>query len=389
MFPDFPFADDHPNAEAHRWVSRNLSEVMAALEADAYPRDFGPLLTRAELLPPACRVAVLRASIERLPWYREHSASWKDVNAKRGTFLYELVCHLYNRKLPYTESDICEILRLSRHSCGHGSDVAPPFDILLAHARRNGITAELLDAVRAFLAGLKGVKSSKAWHLKRKGALLLLLDPRQPTGKRAPACWSDRFRQVLLALPPDELRHWQSLVLEMKISEQRRMPQGWRCIAQKFLAEHGVEHVVARLSDWWPGDGERSCWPIQTGGSHLLKHLVWLLEAVPEAHAAKPTCDELVRRLAFLDWKPAGPATKFQIAAAWYLAARPTAVAWEPLLRLAAVPGDSEGRIRGIVHDFSQSHGLFYRQVVQGKQRGVACRAITDWLRRIIRRPRI
>ena len=57
MLPDFPFADDHPNAEAHRWVSRSLTEVMAALEADAYPRDFGPLLTRADVLPPAFRVA--------------------------------------------------------------------------------------------------------------------------------------------------------------------------------------------------------------------------------------------------------------------------------------------------------------------------------------------
>jgi hypothetical protein len=44
MLADFPFAHDHPNAEAHRWVNRNLTEVMAALEADAYPRDFGPLL---------------------------------------------------------------------------------------------------------------------------------------------------------------------------------------------------------------------------------------------------------------------------------------------------------------------------------------------------------
>jgi hypothetical protein len=70
MLADFPFAHDHPNAEAHRWVNRNLTEVMAALEADAYPRDFGPLLTSADLLPPAFRVAVLRASIERLPWYR-------------------------------------------------------------------------------------------------------------------------------------------------------------------------------------------------------------------------------------------------------------------------------------------------------------------------------
>jgi hypothetical protein len=59
-----------------------------------------------------------------------------------------------------------------------------------------------------------------------------------------------------------------------------------------------------------------------------------------------------------LDWKPAGPATKFQIATAWYLAARPTSVAWEPLQRLGAVPGNSEGWIGGIVHDFSQKHGL-------------------------------
>lgn len=358
MLPDFAIADGHTNAEAHRWLSQHLSEVMPTLQANTFPPDIGPLLTRVSHLSPAFQIGVLRASIERLPWYREHSALGRDLNWKRGTVLYELVCHLYKRKLPYSESDIREILRLSRHSCGHGSDVAPPFDILLAHARRNGITAELLDAAHAFLGGLKGVKSAKAWNLKRKGAVLFLLDPRQRTGKEAQACWSDCVRQGLVTLPPDELRHWQSLVLDMNLHEQQRMPQSWRRIAQRFLTELGAEHVVARLSEWWPGDGQLSCWPIQTGGSHLLKHLVWLLETVPETHEAKPNCDQLIRRLALLDWKPAERAFKFQIATAWYLAARPPVVAWEALQRLASAPGDSEGRIRGIVQDFSQDHRL-------------------------------
>jgi len=365
--PDFPFADGHPNAEAHRWLHQNLSEVMAAQEADAFPRDVGPLLTRVERLSPAFRVAVLRASIERLPWYREHSASWRDINWSRGTLLYELVSRLYKRKLPYAESDICEILRISRHSCGHGSDVAPPFDILLDHARRNGITAELLDAARDFLVGLKGVTSAKAWHLKRKGAVLLLLDPDQPTRQRAQACWSDRFRQVLLALPPEEMRQWQGLVLEMNVSDQGRMPRSWRRIAEKFLAELGVEHVVARLTECWPGDDDRGGWPVQTGGSHLLKHLVWLLETVPPTHEAKPTCDQLVRRVARLDWKPPGQAAKFQIAAAFYLAARPPIVAWEPLQRLAAKSGGAEGRIQTMVREFAQRHGLPGVPVSTGK----------------------
>lgn len=71
------------------------------------------------------------------------------------------------------------------------------------------------------------------------------------------------------------------------------------------------------------------------------------------------------------------------------LAARPSSVAWEPLQRLAAVPGDSEGRIREVVHDFSQKHGLPHEQAnTSSAQRampsGVA-RSI-GWLQRMITR---
>jgi len=286
--------------------------------------------------------------------------SWTEPSRllyQRGTVLYELVCHLYQRKLPYSELDICEILELSRHHCGHGGDVTPPFDILLAHARKHGISAELLGAARSFLAGLKRVKSSKAWHLKRKGAMLLLLDPGRPDGTGASACWSDHFRRGLLALPPYELRRWQDLVLTMSVNDLKQMPKVWRHTAQKFVAELAAEHVVSRLTEWWPDASQRNYWPIQTGGSHLLKHFVWLLETLPEAHPAKPACDELVQRLVLLNWKPPEQAVKFRIAAALYLAARPPTVAWKPLQSLAAKE-DREGHIRRIVHDFSKRHGL-------------------------------
>lgn len=213
----------------------------------------------------------------------------------------------------------------------------------------------MLGAARSFIAGLKGVTSSKAWHLKRKAAILLLLDLGRPDGKGAQACWSDHFRRGLLALSPDELRHWQGLVLAMNASEQRQSPKVWRYTAQKFLNDLGVEHVVSRLSAWWPEAGH--CWPIQTGGSHLLKHLVWLLEVVPEAHPGKPACDDLVQRLVPLDWKPPEQAVKFRVAAALYLAARPPSVAWKPLQCLAAKP-DRENRIREIVHGFSKQYSL-------------------------------
>src|SRR5215813_6737700 len=118
--PDFPHEDCHPNADAHRWLEQHLSELLPMLRTDTVFPDISPLLTRVGALPSSFQIALLKASIERLPWYREQSMSWSDANGRRGTVLYEFVCQLYQRKLPYSERDICEILRLSRHECGHG-----------------------------------------------------------------------------------------------------------------------------------------------------------------------------------------------------------------------------------------------------------------------------
>lgn len=354
--PDFPCPAGHSNAGAHRWIKEILIQILpAACQDNATFPNIDTLLAKVGGLQPSTRIAILRASVERLPWHRANSDSWKDENYKRGAVLYELVCHLYKRNLPYTENDICEILRFSRHGCGHGNDVTPPVDILLAYVRKHGVTVNLIDALRAFLTGLKTVSSAQAWHLKRKAAVILLLDLNDPPGKGAKACWSDGLRQSLLSLPAAESRRWQDLILRVSVHDQVRMPRAWARTAHQFLAELGTDRVVARLREWFPEPRQGVLFPVQTGGSHLLKHFVWVLESIPGEHETKPECDELVRRLAFMDWKPRERAVKFQIAAASYLAARPPAVARVALLHLAAnTTGNMKGesRIKKIAQDF-------------------------------------
>lgn len=97
--PDFPYGDSHPNADAHCWLKQRLCE--------------GTVVCNISSLTPSRQIAVLKASIERLPWYREQFMmlyreqsekdpqtglqSWNEPRRllyERGTVLYELVCHL-------------------------------------------------------------------------------------------------------------------------------------------------------------------------------------------------------------------------------------------------------------------------------------------------------
>jgi hypothetical protein len=240
--------------------------------------------------------------------------------------------------------------------------VTPPFDIAINYARANGITPELFRALGDFMNGLKRVISSQASHLKRKAGLLFVLDP-ETTGPRK-SCWSDRFRTGLLTLAPEEQARWRQLVLHMAVNDVYVLPKVWRPEATRFVRGLGPELVVRRLSAWWPDPKENAVWPIQAGGSHLLKHFVWLLSIITaEVPEWEPKCVELVGRLSALDWKPRERAEKVMIAAAFYLRSLPPEVSWPALKRLGqwsslARKGTQGDKIRTIVETYCQDHQL-------------------------------
>ena len=286
----FVIPDDYPNRKAHEWLATQLDGLDWSSEVDYLwiSQQCEPLLAKLDEQPLALQIGVLKACLERMLWHRQQRSSEDGLSTDyyTGSVLYNLVCALYARRLAYSEDDICQILRLSRHTCGHGSDVTPPFDIAVKYARANGISVGLLSALKDFMEGLKSVGSAQVTHLKRKGGLLFVLDAESDGTRKS--CWSDRFRTGLLSLATEEQAEWRQLVLNMTVNDVYEMPKVWRREATRFVSKVNPEVVVQRLSAWWPDPKLSAVWPIQTGGSHLLKYFVWLLSVTTAMSELEP-----------------------------------------------------------------------------------------------------
>jgi hypothetical protein len=235
-------------------------------------------------------------------------------------------------------------------------------DAAFDHARRFGVSADLIEAMRTYALGLTRVPSSQARHIKRRAALLYLLDPEIRNGEQR--CWSHRLRTGLAQLPAEERVHWHALILRMSIHENPRMPKTWQRVVDKFTGRIEVNVVLARLEEWWPGDALRAV-PLQSAGSQFLKHAVWMLELIRERTPdAAARCDALVLRLTALDWQPRERAKKVVVVAADYLARRPAEIGWDALLRMAKWSirvkrsGEERTRTADIAVAFARSHLL-------------------------------
>jgi hypothetical protein len=343
--------------DAQRWLDDALSQVDPEPTAAATDA----LCQRIRGEAPAFQIALLKACVERLPALRAHAREDRQAYAI-GCVLYGAACELYGDRLPYRERDVCDLLRTAHHDCGHGGDVYPPFDAAVEHVRRFGITGELIDAVRAYVERMKGISSARAGHLKRRAGLFFLLDSEIRKGE--PRCWSHRVRTGLVKVHPDERVRWHGLFLDISLVEQPRMPKTWRKTSERFIGELGIDRVLTRFEEWWP-DATQATWPLQSGGSQLLRHWVWMLDVIRDAApTATARCDELALRLAALDWKPRERAKKVLVALADSLVQRPPDVAWSALQRLRAWSVDVKrsdwepNRIADAVARFAGEHRL-------------------------------
>jgi hypothetical protein len=369
----FVIPADEPNAKAHEWLTGLLNGLdwhRNTLWCQDRHRE--PILAKLYEQPRDFQIAILKACLKRMAWHRQQDSKESlSMHYQVGSVLYEMVGGLYRRKLPYAEDDICDILDLSRHRCGHGCDVTPPFDIAVDYARIHGLTPQLLSALKDFLIRLKGVGSAQVNHLKRRAGLLFILDAEsEGKGKQ---CWSDQFRLGLLQVPLEEQTKWRQLILHMKTNDVFVMPKVWHRPAAKFLKDLGPRLVVDRVSAWWPDRRAKTVWPLQTGGSHLLKHFVWLLSLISseDSHPLFDTpyselqskCIDLVCRLTELDWKPRERGQKVMIAAAYYLVEYPPVVSWPALQRLgiwssSAPDGTHDGKIRELLREYTVRYKL-------------------------------
>src|SRR5262249_42934251 len=141
-YESYPYGTDCLNAHGHQW----LDGALGAAGDPGSLRDLEPRL----------KISILLACVERMPWYRQKKLY------TMGESCYQLALALYDMQLPFTDADLCALLGSSKHGCGHGGDVMPPFDLAVQHASDNGMTIELYEGIRAFAAGMRGLNSVKA-----------------------------------------------------------------------------------------------------------------------------------------------------------------------------------------------------------------------------------
>jgi len=310
------------------------------------------------------QIAVLKTCIGGMVRLREQEPDRGKafrINYDIGGVVYGIANDLLRRPLPFSERDICEILEATRHDCGHGGDVTPPFDLALAYARKHRLSAELLDALKLYVGRLQGLKSILVQGVKRRAELLFTLDA--TCGKKG--CWSERFREGLSNLPESQQEDWRAMVVQMDAVEFSRNKKDWKAKAPQAIETLGAKHILKSLSAWWPRPCGTPVCPLETGGSYLLQHFVWLLEVIAEEKRHARSCDSLIVQLSKLDWKPRERAQKVMVAAAQYIEQRPPSVAWSAIQRLNAwselvdkKPGWSGNSISKILKSYADQHRL-------------------------------
>lgn len=101
-----------------------------------------------------------------MPQFRERD-SYRD-----GSLLYEAAVLLYEMKLPVSEADLCELLRTSSHTCGHGEDVRPPVELARDYMRREGYSPAIMAAIEDFRDALPSARTAKVHNIRRAIDLL-------------------------------------------------------------------------------------------------------------------------------------------------------------------------------------------------------------------------
>jgi hypothetical protein len=236
------------------------------------------------------QVALLKAAVEELPALRRST----EPNARRhGELLYGAVSALYKARLPLTENDLCHLLTVARHDCGHGADTRPPFDLARAYLRKHGYSPRIGAAIETFVANLPATSAVKVKELQRGAALIAVLGSETPTP--SVETWVATVQHGLGELGDDERKVWERLILAMSVSERMVMPGTWRRAAEQAVGELGADVVLRCLREWWPVGPAVS---LRDGGAQLLKHLIWMLELLPRVDG-----EELVAALVDVRFK--------------------------------------------------------------------------------------
>ena len=234
-----------------------------------------------------------------------------------------------------TEAEACSILRSAFHYCGHGGDVEPPVTLAEKAFAGERYTVELFDAVRAYQAALKGIRSVVANNVKRRLQWILWHDSR----KIIRTCWMGRVQRSLAAMPDDRRFVWEWLLRNTSGSANGAPGETWLKEAEKRIAM--IDHVefLAFLDEWlvFPA-GETIA--LSTTGSCVLRLLVWYAGLV-DLQKSLP----ILVRLADVRWCQKEPARKVIGGLSWLLRVRGTE-AYRPIAESIVSEWDSGEMIR-------------------------------------------
>ncbi len=238
---------------------------------------------------------------------------------------------------PIQPAEAIAILEATTHVCGH---TGIEFPLWLAREAFAGqpYPPAFFDALRAYKAGIKGLRSAQVTSANGIIALLLWQDPREPLRPRH--CISRGVRVGFLRLDDRRKGEWTALLHYVDRSARRRPDRQWVKAASHALADMGEKVFANDLNAWlsWP-DGSA---PLSTGGRHVLKTLIWFAGLCDTDRF-----DELLPQLIDLDYAKPKAAVHLIYAVGFWLESRPAEFANPHRAHLRAKWPIAGSRIRG------------------------------------------
>jgi hypothetical protein len=278
--PDgFLLAPDDPLRSAHL----RLNDFLVAEEprdAATSTVDAGPWrkLPKREL--PGLTLAVLR----RLLWLDQHDGELDTAHVSRIR-LSRLLRVLYAIKAEFTERELGAILNATTPLLGR---IAPygPVERVTEYLKRNDLTFELCQSLRAFQAGLREEMSesqASMQSLRQTLHMLLWMDEWEPLDPSR--CWSECVRRDFREMTGERQMNWRALLKHLRGNAPVRMPKGWAKDAEPLVSAVGIDDFRDRIAAWFAPFRSGQPLPLSVPGSHVLKGLIWYCAVTNDAEA--------------------------------------------------------------------------------------------------------
>lgn len=342
----YPFDSSHPNRRGHELLS-----LFYDMETDDQRKE------RVSVLGNDDQAAVLLASAEQKEWFlKNHSRHPQYAVCK------SVMWRIYERRPSLTSEQIAQLLLSASFGCGHDG-VHGPFDLMQEHVRKHGLSPIMQRALQDYMLELKGMTSIASQNTRMRGAFILLLAPEGELDYKK--CFSAKFTEEVRCMPEKERLAWSNFMVEATLVQRTDLPTTVKKKLQKFVDSLGAAAIIETIETCWPDKSSERPIPVDTGGSHLYKQFVWILESLADKHQGFiDKCDELIVRMSELDWKPKEKAQKIMVPAACYLRSRPPAVSAKGLYAIAewckTVPKTNYtgSKMEQLIRDFEREHQI-------------------------------